>query len=89
MGDGLAFFQFIKSWAKLGRGEDVEQDEIPFQDRSIWKTWIPTFDHDHNPQRSYIDYGQIVDHSGFKAPPLLLGCSDSKEEQKKETTLRC
>ncbi|KAJ7943907.1 spermidine hydroxycinnamoyl transferase-like [Quillaja saponaria] len=84
MVDGWALFPFIKSWAKLGRGEDLEEDEIPFHDRSIWKTLIPPFDHELNPQRC-ID-GQIADHSGFKAPPLLLGCSDSKEEQKKETT---
>ncbi|KAJ7942588.1 spermidine hydroxycinnamoyl transferase-like [Quillaja saponaria] len=75
--DGWSIFLFNKLWAKLGRGEDLNKDEIPIHDRSILKL--------SHPQQHTI--GDQYDHSGFKAPPFLLGCSDSKEQQKKETSL--
>ena len=49
MADGLSATNFISSWAKLARGCDLEDDEIPFLDQTMLKSsellMKPCFDH--------------------------------------------
>jgi shikimate O-hydroxycinnamoyltransferase len=68
--DGRAAMNFTNAWAKLARGEDLGCDEIPFHDRTMLRSC--------EAPRS--------DHIAFTKPPLLIGCSDTKAEQKKETS---
>ncbi|KAJ7976400.1 spermidine hydroxycinnamoyl transferase-like [Quillaja saponaria] len=73
--DGWASFQFVKLWAKLALGaENLDKHEIPIHERTLLlspKT---------NP---------LMAHKKFQKPcfPFVLGCSDNKEEQKKETSV--
>ncbi|KAI4350345.1 hypothetical protein L6164_004809 [Bauhinia variegata] len=70
--DGWAAIQFVKLWGKMARGQSLDPQEIPFHDRIFLKPSEPRV-----PPR--------YDHSEYKKPPPVLGCVDSKEEQKKET----
>ncbi|KAJ7955561.1 spermidine hydroxycinnamoyl transferase-like [Quillaja saponaria] len=70
--DGLANFHFFKSWAKLSRGERLEENELPFLDRTVLKSFEPLM-----PPR--------FDHRELKKLPLILGCSDNMSERMKET----
>ncbi|XP_030939450.1 spermidine hydroxycinnamoyl transferase-like [Quercus lobata] len=62
-------------WAKLAQGCDLEDDEIPFLDRTVLKSSEPLmklrFDHIAYPTKS----------------PLVIRSLDAKEEQKKETSV--
>ncbi|GMY13904.1 spermidine hydroxycinnamoyl transferase-like [Fagus crenata] len=73
--DGLSTTNFINSWAKLARGDNLDDHEIPFLDRTVLRSseplMLPRFDH--------IAY--------TTKPPLLIGSMDAKEEQKKETSV--
>ena len=74
MVDGRSATHFINSWAKLSRGYDLEDDDMPFLDRTVLRSSepvrIPRFDH--------IEY--------TTKPPVLIGRTDANEERKKETT---
>ncbi|KAJ7949105.1 Hydroxycinnamoyl-CoA:shikimate/quinate hydroxycinnamoyl transferase [Quillaja saponaria] len=71
--DGWSQFRVINSWTKLAKegGNWVVDDEImqPLHDRTFLNSI------GHCPPR--------FDHREFKAPPSLLGCSDTKTEQQK------
>ncbi|KAI4297280.1 hypothetical protein L6164_037174 [Bauhinia variegata] len=71
--DGSGFAHFLNSWAKLARLDKLDQDDIPFLDRTILR--FP------NPNPAHFD------HSECKPLPLKLGSSDYKEEKEKETTV--
>ncbi|XP_059463237.1 hydroxycinnamoyl-CoA:piscidic acid hydroxycinnamoyltransferase-like [Corylus avellana] len=72
--DGRAAMNFTNAWAKLGRGEDLGCDEMPFHDRTMLRSRevLPVLPH--------------FDHIAFSKPPLLIGCSDTKAEKEKETS---
>ncbi|KAF7819269.1 spermidine hydroxycinnamoyl transferase-like [Senna tora] len=74
MMDGVAAIHFVSSWAKLARGESLLEQDMPFLDRTVLKCPEPL-----RPPR--------FDHPEYKDMPLLLGTSDAKEEQKKESTV--
>ncbi|KAJ7949107.1 Shikimate O-hydroxycinnamoyl transferase [Quillaja saponaria] len=71
--DGWSQFRFINSWTKLAKEEgnwDVNNETMqPLHNRTLLKSM------GHCPPR--------FDHREFKAPPALLGCSDTKTEQDK------
>ena len=75
MADGLSATNFISSWAKLARGCDLEDDEIPFLDRTVLKSSEPLM----KPRFDHIVY--------TTKSPLVIGNLDAKEEQKKETSV--
>ncbi|KAJ1410302.1 Transferase [Sesbania bispinosa] len=79
LGDGFASTRFINTWAKVSRGDKLNDEEkFPFLDRSIIKSPHPPL----TPR---------FEHPEFKGLPLKLGSIDSKEEQKKKliaTTLK-
>ncbi|XP_030967791.1 spermidine hydroxycinnamoyl transferase-like [Quercus lobata] len=74
MVDGRSATHFINSWAKLSRGYDLEDVDMPFLDRTVLRSSepvrIPRFDH--------IEY--------TTKPPVLIGRTDANEERKKETS---
>ncbi|XP_059462798.1 hydroxycinnamoyl-CoA:piscidic acid hydroxycinnamoyltransferase-like [Corylus avellana] len=72
--DGWATLNFTNAWAKLARGEDLGCDEMPFHDRTMLRS------HEVPPVRPRFE------HISFTKPPLLIGCSDTKAEQEKETS---
>ncbi|KAB1223375.1 Spermidine hydroxycinnamoyl transferase [Morella rubra] len=72
--DGRGNASFINLWAKLARGDGLRDDEIPFHDRTVLRS--------HEPLRP-----PRFDHIEFTKPPLIIGCSDAKAEQRKETTV--
>ncbi|KAB1223372.1 Heat shock cognate 70 kDa protein 2 [Morella rubra] len=72
--DGIGCVNFLNSWAKLARGDDLRDDEMPFHDRTVLRS--------HEPLRP-----PRFDHIEFTKPPLIIGCSDAKAEQRKETTV--
>jgi shikimate O-hydroxycinnamoyltransferase len=74
MADGRAAMNFTNAWAKLARGEDLGCDEMPFHDRIMLRSCETPPMHPR------------FDHIAFSKPPLLIGCSDTKAEQKKETS---
>ena len=74
MADGFAAIYFINLWAKLSRGETLEQDDMPFLDRTILKRREPLTPSAPN---------QPV----FMPVPVLLGASDSIAEERKDTTV--
>ncbi|KAJ7955563.1 Shikimate/quinate hydroxycinnamoyl transferase [Quillaja saponaria] len=49
LADGLAAIQFIKSWAKLARGDRLEDKDLPFLDRTVLNSselpMAPRFEH--------------------------------------------
>uniref|UniRef100_A0A2N9FU64 Spermidine hydroxycinnamoyl transferase n=1 Tax=Fagus sylvatica TaxID=28930 RepID=A0A2N9FU64_FAGSY len=75
MVDGISATHFISSWAKLARGDNLEDHEMPFLDRTVLRSSEPLM-----PLR--------FDHIAYTTkPPLLIGSKDAKEEQKKETSV--
>ncbi|XP_042507430.1 spermidine hydroxycinnamoyl transferase-like [Macadamia integrifolia] len=70
--DGQTALQFVNTWAKVARGEKLET--TLFLDRTVLHSTEPPS-------------APRFDHVEFKPPPVLLGCSDSSEERKKETTV--
>ncbi|MED6133051.1 hypothetical protein PIB30_024730 [Stylosanthes scabra] len=70
--DGLASIQFINSWAKLNRGDTLDPNDLPFLDRTVFTA-------------SRLPALRRFDHPEFKPPPLILGRTDTSEEQKKKT----
>ncbi|XP_059462205.1 hydroxycinnamoyl-CoA:piscidic acid hydroxycinnamoyltransferase-like [Corylus avellana] len=72
--DGRAAMNFTNAWAKLARGEDLGFDEMPFHDRTVLRS------------REVSPVLPRFDHIAFSKPPLLIGCSDTKAEQQKETS---
>ena len=74
MVDGQSATNFINSWAKLARGCNLEDDEIPFLDQTVLKSsellMKPHFDHIAYTTKS----------------PLVIGSLNAKEKQKKETS---
>jgi shikimate O-hydroxycinnamoyltransferase len=74
MADGRAAMNFTNAWAKLARGEDLGCDEMPFHDRIMLRSCETPPMHPR------------FDHLAFSKPPLLIGCSDTKAEQGKETS---
>ncbi|KAJ7961517.1 spermidine hydroxycinnamoyl transferase-like [Quillaja saponaria] len=70
--DGLATAHFINSWAKLARGERLEENELPFLNRTVLKSFEPLM----SPR---------YDHNELKELPLILGCSDNMSERLKKT----
>ncbi|KAM3741804.1 hypothetical protein ACB098_07G024900 [Castanea mollissima] len=75
MADGLSATNFISSWAKLARGCDLEDDEIPFLDRTVLKS-------SESLKKLRFDHITYTTKS-----PLVIGSLDAKEEQKKETSV--
>uniref|UniRef100_A0A2N9IMY2 Spermidine hydroxycinnamoyl transferase n=1 Tax=Fagus sylvatica TaxID=28930 RepID=A0A2N9IMY2_FAGSY len=75
MVDGQSATNFISSWAKLARGDNLEDHEMPFLDRTVLRSseplMLPRFDH--------IEY--------TTKPPLLIGSTDANEEKNKETSV--
>ncbi|MED6133057.1 hypothetical protein PIB30_024736 [Stylosanthes scabra] len=70
--DGISSIHFINSWAKLTRGDSLDPNELPFLDRMVFTSCsLPAL--------------QRFDHPEFNPPPLILGRTDSSEEQKKKT----
>ncbi|OVA06562.1 Transferase [Macleaya cordata] len=76
MVDGLAALHFISCWAKIARGEKLDDADRPFLDRTVLR--MDDDDHDHNLRVAHVEYDR---------PPLLIGRSDDKEERSKETTI--
>ncbi|MED6164910.1 hypothetical protein PIB30_094631 [Stylosanthes scabra] len=70
--DGVSSIHFINSWAKLTRGDTLDPNELPFLDRTVFTA-------------SRLPALRRFDHPEFKPPPLILGRTDSSEEQKKKT----
>ncbi|KAF5471718.1 hypothetical protein F2P56_008491 [Juglans regia] len=62
----------VTSMDQLARGDELEENEMPFHDRTILRSSEPLL-----PPR--------FEHIEFTKPPLLLGHTDAKEEQMKET----
>ncbi|KAL4355976.1 hypothetical protein AHAS_Ahas09G0040500 [Arachis hypogaea] len=71
--DGLAAIHFINSWAKMTRGETLEASELPFHDQKLLKPRRPL----SSPR---------FDHAEMKPLPLILGSTNTIEEQKKKKT---
>ncbi|KAJ7955568.1 spermidine hydroxycinnamoyl transferase-like [Quillaja saponaria] len=69
MVDGLAAIHFINSWARLARGDELDKRELPFLDRTVLKSFEPP----------------RFEHKEFNDMPLILGCSNTVLERKKET----
>ncbi|XP_035545023.1 spermidine hydroxycinnamoyl transferase-like [Juglans regia] len=72
MADGWSAAKFFEAWTKLARGDELEENEMPFHDRTILRSSEPLL-----PPR--------FEHIEFTKPPLLLGHTVAKEEQMKET----
>ncbi|KAG6692853.1 hypothetical protein I3842_10G135100 [Carya illinoinensis] len=72
MVDGWSAANFFNAWAKLARGDELEENEMPFHDRTILRSSEPLL-----PPR--------FEHIEFTKPPLLLGHTDANVEQLKET----
>ncbi|XP_057491472.1 spermidine hydroxycinnamoyl transferase-like [Actinidia eriantha] len=73
MADGTSMSHFMRSWAKIARGEKL--DVLPFLDRTALLGRDPPV------------APPCFHHERFVPPPLLIGQSDSNEEQNKETTV--
>ena len=73
--DGQAANSFINSWAKLARGENLGDDQIPFHDRTVLQSREPLMP----PRFDHVEY--------TTKPPLLIGSMDSQTEQQKETSV--
>ncbi|XP_018817237.1 spermidine hydroxycinnamoyl transferase-like [Juglans regia] len=73
MVDGWSAAKFFNAWAKLARGDELEENEMPFHDRTILRSL-------HEPLMP-----PRFEHIEFTKPPLRLGHTDAKEEKKKET----
>jgi shikimate O-hydroxycinnamoyltransferase len=73
--DGQAVNSFINSWAKLARGENLGDDQIPFHDRTVLRSREPLMP----PRFDHVEY--------TTKPPLLIGSMDSQAEQQKETSV--
>ncbi|KAJ7955562.1 spermidine hydroxycinnamoyl transferase-like [Quillaja saponaria] len=73
MVDGLSAIHFINSWAKLARGDILEEKELPFLDRTVFKSFEPLI----SPR---------FEHKELTDVPIILGCSDTILERKKETS---
>uniref|UniRef100_A0A2N9HS69 Spermidine hydroxycinnamoyl transferase n=1 Tax=Fagus sylvatica TaxID=28930 RepID=A0A2N9HS69_FAGSY len=73
--DGQAVNSFINSWAKLARGENLGDDQIPFHDRTVLRSREPLMP----PRFDHVEY--------TTKPPLLIGNMDSQAEQQKETSV--
>ncbi|KAI4356000.1 hypothetical protein L6164_000054 [Bauhinia variegata] len=72
--DGISGFHFIKSWTKIARGEALEEDEMPFMDRTILKSRPPLM-------------APCIEHREFKPFPRLRGgTSGNKGDQAKKDT---
>ncbi|KAG5138354.1 hypothetical protein JHK82_023085 [Glycine max] len=80
--DGLAWTRFVNTWATVNRGDSLDVNEMPFLDRTILKfpTWSSSLSLLSPPPLSHSD------HPELKPLPLILGRSDSTEEQNKKTT---
>ncbi|GAU20535.1 hypothetical protein TSUD_130930 [Trifolium subterraneum] len=73
LSDGVGCFNLLNSWAKIARGETLEDNELPFLDRRILK-----FSHTPIEPR--------FEHIELKPLPYILGRSDNDIERKKKTT---
>ncbi|KAK2387333.1 spermidine hydroxycinnamoyl transferase [Trifolium repens] len=73
LSDGVGCFNLLNSWAKISRGETLEDNELPFLDRTVLK-----FSHTPIEPR--------FEHIELKPLPLILGRSDNDIERKKKTT---
>ncbi|KAM3692094.1 hypothetical protein ACJW31_08G062400 [Castanea mollissima] len=74
MVDGRSVTHFINSWAKLSRGYDLEDVDMPFLDRTVLRSSEPI----KTPRFDPIEY--------TTKPPVLIGRTDANEERKKETS---
>ncbi|KAI4313379.1 hypothetical protein L6164_026366 [Bauhinia variegata] len=74
VGDGWTWLRFIRSWAKLARGENLQQDEIPLHDRRFVFTSIKE------------SMSSNFDHREYQPPPVVLGLTTAVDEIKKEST---
>ncbi|KAL4610757.1 hypothetical protein ACB092_08G074500 [Castanea dentata] len=74
MVDGRSVTHFINSWAKLSRGYDLEDVDMPFLDRTVLRSSEPV----KTPRFDPIEY--------TTKPPVLIGRTDANEERKKETS---
>ncbi|XP_043709158.1 spermidine hydroxycinnamoyl transferase-like [Telopea speciosissima] len=72
--DGQSALQFINTWAKVARGENLVDTPLPFIDRTVLR-------------RSEYPATARFNHPEFDPPPLLIGQTDGEEERKKETTV--
>ncbi|KAI4353084.1 hypothetical protein L6164_002058 [Bauhinia variegata] len=78
--DGWALCKLICSWAKLAQGECLGKVQIPLHDRTCLLSC--------REPKGLKFRASSFDHRPFKAPPLLLGCSDNQAaEINKETSL--
>ena len=75
MVDGQSATNFISSWAKLARGDNLEDHEMPFLDRTVLRSSEPLMP----PRFDHIEY--------TTKPPLLIGSTDANEEKNKETSV--
>ncbi|KAK4592466.1 hypothetical protein RGQ29_016850 [Quercus rubra] len=75
MVDGRSATHFINSWAKLSRGYDLEDVDMPFLDRTVLRSSEPV----KTPRFDHIEY--------TTKPPVLIGRTDANEERKKETSV--
>ncbi|CAJ2639688.1 unnamed protein product [Trifolium pratense] len=73
LSDGVGCFNLLNSWAKISRGETLEDNELPFLDRTILKF-------------SHTPIEPCFEHIELKPLPLILGRSDNDIERKKKTT---
>ncbi|KAG4935585.1 hypothetical protein AAZX31_18G099600 [Glycine max] len=74
--DGSAWIHFMNTWAMVNRGDMLDLNEMPFLDRTILK--FPPSSLQSPPPPHF-------DHPELKPLPLILGKSDSTEEQNKKT----
>ncbi|PNX99233.1 hydroxycinnamoyl-coenzyme A shikimate/quinate hydroxycinnamoyltransferase [Trifolium pratense] len=73
LSDGVGCFNLMNSWAKISRGETLEDNELPFFDRTVLKFL-------HTPIEPRFD------HIELKPLPLILGRPDTDIERKKKIT---
>lgn len=73
LSDGLGAIRFINSWAKVARGETLEDNELPFLDRTLLKF-------------SHTPLAPRFEHMELKPLPLIVGRKDASEEKKKKNS---
>ncbi|KAK7380697.1 hypothetical protein VNO78_33212 [Psophocarpus tetragonolobus] len=71
--DGISGTHFINSWAKLARGDTLEELDMPLVSKMVLSSDTKT--------------KSCFDHKEFKPLPLVLGQSNTTEESNKETSL--
>ncbi|CAI8585134.1 unnamed protein product [Vicia faba] len=73
LSDGLGAIRMMNSWAKIARGETLEDNELPFFDRTLLKF-------------SHTPLAPRFEHMELKPLPLILGRQDANEEGEKKTS---